>query len=233
MTAPSTPKATASKFRMDEDSLVAFARENGTRLSIAAAVLALLVAGGWLYVSSARRKEAFASEQLLQARSSAEAGNLPLAASDLTKLVVQFSGTKAADAANVLLDQIRLLQGQRDVAINDLQKFVQGSHDTYSKASAYSLLGGGLEDQNKPRDAAQAYKLASDFASLDFLKAQYLLDQGRALTSAGDTADAKKTYGDVLSRFGRLDQAAEARVRLAEIGGTVPPPPPPAVDTTS
>ncbi len=227
MTAPKT----ASKIDFNEDNLAAFARENGRRLAIGVALLAVVVGGIWLYESNQGRKEARASEELLAARSTAEAGNLPLAASDLTRLIEQFSGTRAAEAATVLLDQIRLQQGQRDVAINDLQKFVGGSHDAYAKSSAYALLGGGLEDKNKPRDAAAAYREASNNASLDFLKAQYLLDAGRALTAAGDTADAKKTYTEVLTRWGALDQASEARVRLAEIGGTVPPPPPPPQDT--
>lgn len=230
MTAPKT----TSKIGLDEDRLAAFARENGKMLGAAAAVLVLVAGGIWLYQSNATRKEARASEDLLQARATAEAGNLPLAASDLTKLIEQFSGTRSAEAANVLLDQIRLQQGQRDVAINDLQKFVSSAHDDYAKASAYSLLGGGLEDKGKPRDAAQAYQLASDNAPLDFLKAQYLLDAGRAYAAAGDTTDAKKAYNEVLTRWGLLDQASEARVRMAEIGGTVPPPPPPPPgDTTS
>jgi hypothetical protein len=47
---------------------------------------------------------------------------------------------------------------------------------------------------------------------------------------SGDTAAAKASYQELLTRYGALDQSAEARVRMAEIGGEVPPPPPPEQD---
>ena len=153
-------------------------------------------------------------------------GPSPLAASDLTRLIDRFGGTRAADEGAVLLNQIRLVQGQRDVAINALQLFVRERHPGYVRASAYGLLAGGLEDQGKFKDAGDSYRLASENATLDFMKAQFLLDAGRAFAAAHDTASARKAYGDVLDQYPRLDQAAEARVRQAEIGGTVPPPPP-------
>lgn len=214
---------TASGLRMDDESFADFLQKNGKKLAIGAAVLAVIAAGVWLYQSSAKRKEAFASEQLMAARASAEAGNLPLAASDLTRLIDRYKGSKAADEGAILLNQIRLVQGQRDVAINALQQFVRESHDDHVMASAYGLLAGGLEDQGKVKEAGDAYKLGAEHADLDFLKAQMLIDAGRAYTAAGDTAAAKQAYGQVLERFPRIDQAVEARVRMGEIGGVVPP----------
>lgn len=228
MTEMTAPNTTPVKF--DEDRMAEFARQNGKKLAIAGAVLVVLVAGLWWYQSSSRRKEAYASQELMQARATAEAGNLPLAASDLTRLSDQFKGTRAADEATILLNQIRLVQGQRDVAINALQDFVRGRHDNLVKASAYGLLGAGLEDEGKLKEAAESYKLAAQHAELDFLKAQHLIDAGRTFAAAGDTTAAKASFGEVLDRFGRLDQAAEARVRMAELGGTVPPLP---ADTTT
>lgn len=225
------PDAAPSK--LDELNLTDWATRNGRNLTIGATIVIVLAAGIWLYRSSQNRKESFASQELMQARNSAESGNLPLAASDLTKLMDRFGGTRAADEAAILLNQIRMVQGQRDVAVTALQEFVRGSHADYVEASAYSLLGAGLEDQGKPKDAAEAYRQASNKARLDFQKAQYLLDAGRAFTIAGDSAAAKTTYNDVLTRFGRIDQAAEARVRMAELGGTVPPPPAPEDSTNS
>lgn len=202
-------------------------RTSGRSAGLAVGAVIVLVLGGWLYVSSENRKEAFASQSLMQARAEAESGNLPLAASDLTRLVERFGGTRAADQAIILLNQTRLVQGQRDLAINALRGFVSASHPDYVKASAYGLLGGALEDAGKSREAADAFRKAAQSARLDFLKATYLIDAGRAFTAAGDTAAAKAAYSEVLTAHGRLDQAAEARVRMAEIGGVVPPPPPP------
>jgi TolA-binding protein len=216
-----------SPSKVEELDLQDWIARNGRKTAIGTGVFVLVAAVVFLFVSSSRRKEAFASQELLQARSSAEAGNMPLAASDLTRLIDRFGGTRSADEAVILLNQIRLLQGQRDVAVNALQQFVGGSHPADIKAAAYGLLGAGLEDTGKPKDAGEAYRQASNSAKMDFLKAQYLLDAGRAFTTASDSASAKSVYSEVLNTYGRLDQAAEARVRMAELGGTVPPPPPP------
>ena len=221
MTAPSEGLAT----RLEEFNFTEYARKNTRSLTIVGGTVFLLVASVWLWNTSARRKEAFAEQALGQARVSAESGNLPLAASDLARLVERFGGTHAADEAAIMLAQVRLLQGQRDVAINDLQRFVRARRPAYVRASAYSLLGYGLEDVGKLREAGAAYRQAASNAAVDFLKATYLLDAGRALAAAGDTAGARAAYSEVLTKFGELDQAAEARVRMAEIGGEVPAPP--------
>lgn len=228
MTAPDSAAAKDEELNLSE-----WIARNGRKAAIIGGALFVVLAGAWLYVTSAKRKESFASQELMRARSSAEAGNLPLAASDLTRLTERFKGTRAADEAVVLLNQIRLVQGQRDIAVTSLQEFVRSGHDADVLASAYGLLGAALEDQGKPRDAAEAYRRGSRSARLDFAQAQFLLDAGRAFTTAGDTASAKATFADILTRFGRLDQAAEARVRMAELGGTVPPPPAPVDSTNS
>ena len=156
---------------------------------------------------------------------------MPLAASDLSRLVELYSGTRAADEGAILLNEIRLLNGETEVAAKGLQDFVRKGRKNYHEASAYSLLGGALENQGKLREAAAAYRRAADVAELGFLKAQYLLDAGRAFAAATDTASAKLALGEILSKFGELNQAAEARVRMAEIGGDVPPPPKPKPTT--
>ena len=59
-----------------------------------AVVLAALIA--WFTVTSGRRKQEFAARSLNQARAAAEAGNLPLASSELQKLIQTYKGTDAA-----------------------------------------------------------------------------------------------------------------------------------------
>ncbi len=226
MTAPAAD--TSSRF--EDFDFLDFARKNQRILSIVGGAALIVVAGGWLWMTSAKRKEAAAAQALGQARVAAESGNLPLAASDLARLVDRFKGSASADQAVILLNQIRLVQGQRDAAIPALQEFVRGRRPGYVLASAYGLLGSGLEDAGRPAEAAEAYRQAAAKADLDFLKATYLLDAGRAAAVAGDTVAAKASYGELLSKYGSLDQSAEARVRMAEIGGEVPPMPRPAIE---
>jgi len=192
---------------------------------VAIAVVGVAVAI-WLYFSSEARKEVYAVQALNKARGDAEAGDLPLAGYDLSQLIDRYGGTRAADEGAVLLGEVRLVQGgpQVDAAVKGLQAFVEKRHPDYVLGSAWSLLGGGLEQQKKYREAAAAYRKAADVDPYDFLKAQYLLDAGRTLAVAGDSAGARAAYGEVLQRFGALNQAAEARVRLGELGGTAPTP---------
>jgi len=186
----------------------------------------VVAAAVWLYVTSEARKEAYAVQALNKARGDAEAGDLPLAGYDLSQLMDRYGGTKAADEGAVLLGEVRLVQGgpQVDAAVKGLQSFVEKRHPDYILGSAWSLLGGGLEQQKKYREAADAYRKASAVVPYDFLKAQYLLDAGRTLAVAGDSAGARAAYGEVLEKYGALNQAAEARVRLGELGGTAPTP---------
>jgi tetratricopeptide (TPR) repeat protein len=199
-------------------------REHTREVVFAIGGAVVVAAAVWLYFTSENRKEIFAAQALTKARGDAEAGDLPLAAYDLNQLMDRYGGTRAADEGAVLLGEVRLVQGgaQIDEAVKALQAFVQKRHPDYVLASAWSLLGGGLEEQRKYRDAAQAYQKASVAAPYDFLKAQYLLDAGRTAAIAGDSAGARKSYSEVLERFGALNQAAEARVRLGELGGTAP-----------
>ena len=201
-------------------------QEHTRDVALAIGAVVVVAAGIWLYVTSESRKELYAAQALTKARGDAEAGDLPLAAYDLNQLMDRYGGTRAADEGAVLLAEVRLVQGgtQTAAAVTALQGFVRKRHPDYILGSAWSMLGGGLEQQGKFRDAAAAYRTAAEVVPHDFLKAQYLLDAGRTLAIAGDSAGARKAYGEVLERFGSLNQAAEARVRLGELGGTAPAP---------
>ncbi len=199
-----------------------FFRTHARELAYGAAAVVIVGIAVWLYITSEQRKQLFAAQALTQARAEAEAGNLPLAANDLTRLVERYGGTRAADDAAVLLNDVLLIQGQTAVAVQNLQKFVAKSHPKDVLASGWSLLGSGLESQRKFKDAAQAYRKVAELAPHDFLRALGLLDAGRVLTVAGDTAGARVAYGELLEKYGELSQAAEARVRMGELGGTVP-----------
>jgi len=202
-----------------------WARTNIKRAGIGAAVVVVVAGATLAYIQSQRNKEVYAAQALSQAWTAVESGNMALAGNDLARLVERYGGTRSADEAFVLLSELRLLSGEDEVAVRALQQFVGKRHPKYFLASAYSLLGGGLENQAKFAEAAQAYRSAAQAADLPFLQAQYLIDAGRAFALAKDTAAAKAALGEILSKHGDLSQAAEARVRLAEIGGEVPPEP--------
>ena len=185
---------------------------------------AIMVVGAGLFIwnlSTQRRSEEIASRDLQGARFAFENQNLPLAASELAKVVENYSGTNAAAEARLLLANVRLLQGQPQQAVAVMKDYAPGAGSAY-RAQAYGLLAGAFENMGRFREAGEAYENASAAARLDFMKAQFLADAGRAWTVAGDTAKAVADYQRILKDYAKEGAATEAKVRLGELRkGTV------------
>lgn len=182
-------------------------------------IVGIVVAGAGLFVwtmSTKRRTEEIASRDLQGARFAFENQNYPLAASELAKVIANYSGTSAAGEARILLANARLLERQPQQAVTVLKDFAPGAPQAY-RAQAYGLLGNAYEDLGQPRAAGEAYENGSAAARLDFLKAQMLSDAGRAWTTAGDTARAVADYRRILKEFAKEGIAGEAKVRLGEL----------------
>ena len=167
---------------------------------------------------SARQTEQAAGVRLNAARLAFESRNYPLAASELSQVVENYSGTRAAQEANLLLAQSRLLQGQSQQAIELLKRFAPRADPAF-RAQAYGLLGAAYDNVGHPKEAAEAYQQAADAAQLPFLKAQFLTEAGRAWVAAGDTARAVQAYRTVVAQTdsAAMMVAGEAKVRLGEL----------------
>jgi TolA-binding protein len=186
---------------------------------VGAVVLAVLLVGVliWVVLSSNRRKEEFAARSLNQARASAEAGNLPLASSELQRLIDTYRGTDAATEAVITLNQVRMINGQSELAAVGLREFLAKEPAQKYLAPAYGLLGTALENSKKPAEAAEAFNNASKSAELEYLKARYLIDAGRAYKAAGKVKEAESAYRTVIEKYPKSSSFTEARVRLAEM----------------
>jgi tetratricopeptide (TPR) repeat protein len=182
------------------------------------AVAILVVAGGlmWWNALSTRQSQENASRALLSARLAFESRNYPLAASELSRIAENYSGTHAAQESNLLLAQVRLAQGQSQSAIELLRRFAAGAGKDF-RAQAYGLLGAAYENAAHPREAADAYQQAADASLMAYLKVQYLSDAGRAWTNAGDTAKAIAAYNAIVAAHDSIGSAVEAKVRLGEL----------------
>jgi len=178
--------------------------------------IAVIAAAAWFISSSATRKEAFATRALQTARQAAEAGNLPLAASELQKVTQTYKGTRAGNEAVLSLNQVRLVNNQAELAVVGLREFAASNPKGYT-AQAQALLGVALENTRKAAEAAVAYQAAAAAAELDYVKAQYLLDAGRAWVDAGKPDEAAKVYREVVEKYSKTESVTEAKVRLAEV----------------
>jgi tetratricopeptide (TPR) repeat protein len=185
----------------------------------AGAIAGIIVVGGalvWWSLVSRARTEAVAGERLGQARLAFESRNYPLAASELSQIVENYSGTRAADEADLLGAQVRLYQGQSQQAIELLRGFAPSAGGAF-RAQAYGLLGAAYENVGHPKEAAEAYEQAAQHAQFAFLKAQYLSDAGRAWVALGDTARALSDYGTITSKLDSTATVVEAKVRIGEL----------------
>jgi len=170
----------------------------------------------WWNRISTRQSEERAGTALNEARLAFETKNFPLASSELSSVVANYSGTRAAQEATILLVQIRLLQGQSQQAIEQLKAFARKADAVY-RAQAYGLLGAAYDNVDHPKEAAEAYEQAAAAAQMDFLRAQFLSDAGRAWVAAGDTTKAIAAYQAIVSKYDSLGTAVEAKVRLGEL----------------
>jgi outer membrane protein assembly factor BamD (BamD/ComL family) len=192
--------------------------KNRQRYILAAVAIAVaIVLVVWFVVASNKRKEAFAARSLNQARTAAEAGNLPLASSELQKLISAYKGTDAASEAVITLNQVRMINGQNELAVVGLREFLNGNPPEQYRTPASGLLGAALENAKQWGEAGKAYTQASNMAQVEYLKAQYLVDAGRAYRLGGKLDEAAAAYRTILKKYPKSSSVTEAQVRLAEI----------------
>ena len=213
---PAAPAAVKSQRPPFSDRALVWIKAHRQLTSWVGTILAI---GAVLFVwqlSTRRRSEDIANRELQGARYAFENQNLPLAASELAKVVENYSGTNAAEEGRLLLANVRLLQGQPQQAVQVLKDYAPGAGSAY-RAQAYGLLGAAFENMARPREAGEAYENGSTAARLDFLKAQMLSDAGRAWTSAADTSRALAVYRRIVNDFPKQATVTEAKVRIAEL----------------
>jgi outer membrane protein assembly factor BamD (BamD/ComL family) len=180
-------------------------------------VLAAAAIVGWFVLDSGKRKEEFAARSLNQARAAAEAGNLPLASSELQRLITTYKGTDAASQAVVTLNQVRMVNGQSELAAVGLKEYLATKPPAKYAAPASGLLGAALENSKQWTQAGNAYLQASNAADVPYLKANYLINAARAFRQGGKVDEAKQAYRRIIQKYADSPSFTEAQVRLAEL----------------
>ncbi len=197
--------------------IVTWYQAHQRQLTIGLVVLAVIVVGIWFTVSYRQRRETFAQRELQSARLAAEAGNLALAANDLTRLVTTYRGSAAAEEAHLVLGQVQLLQGQADLATAELAQFIADGPSSQFRAMAYGLYGAALEQTGQLAQAGSAYLEGASGPGYELVRADLLMDAGRVFAEVADTAQAVAAYERMLADFEDAPRAPEARLRLAEL----------------
>lgn len=194
------------------DNIAAWLKANARQASIVGIAAVVLIAGGLLWKSSNEKKEMNAGRSLSEAQRSFTAGNLPLAQSDLQKLIQRFGGTMAADQGRLLLAQVYFDQNK----VDDGMKALEGmSTSGPFKAALHAVRAAGLEQSGKLADAGAEYLKASDASSTESDKGQYRSDAARALQAAGKKDEALKIWRAMAEDGNPF--SAEAKLRIGEL----------------
>lgn len=210
------PSAPPEAPEAERDPLAWF-KANQRLLIVGAVVLAVIGGGTWLTITTAERKEAAAQVALEEARNAFDSQNLPAAASEFQRVAQTYSGTRAATEAMIALNQVRMINGQNELAIVSLRELLDQHPDPQYAVPAQGLLGAALENVRRPDEAAEAYAAASGLADVDYLKAEYLIEAGRAYKAAGEVDRATEAYEKIVTDYPDTPSYTEAQVRLGEV----------------
>lgn len=192
------------------------ARQKPITIALGAVFVVGLVT--WYVTESGRRKQAQAMEALDQARVAMESGAYPEASAALQKVTQTYSGTDAAYEAVLALNQVRMLSGQAQLAVDELKKFVASNPPGAFGSAAHAHLAMALENAGKTADATAEYLKAAESAPEPFRQIDALLNAARTYRVLGKDKDAAGVLEGLIKKYPK-EQAgvAEAQVRLAEI----------------
>src|ERR1700686_1808989 len=143
MTTPNPPAR--KRYGADEESLTEWAMLHKREVTWAVVALAILVVGYWYYDRSQTIKAQRAESPYFQPRQSAAAGNLPLAVSDLQKVIARYEGTRAGTQAALSLAQALYDQKKYKEGIAALKK-AEAKAPSDFKPSVHVLEAAGYEE---------------------------------------------------------------------------------------
>ncbi len=213
MTTPNIPARKRSG--ADEETMTEWFMLHQREVAWAVVALAIIVGGFWYYERSQSIKAQRAEAAYFQARQSAAAGNLPLAVSDLQKVVSRYEGTNAGTQAALTLAQTLYDQKKFKEGL-DVLKAGEAKAPDHFKPSIHVLEAAGYEELKNLVAAAQQYKLAAQVTQFPVDKAEYQAAAARDYMAAGKTEEAKAIWRELV-KDETAPTAAEARVRLGEL----------------
>lgn len=183
-------------------------------LAYVGVAILVLGAGSWFYVRSNALKEQHAELAYDAALQSVASGNLPLAESDLKKVVVRYAGTSGAAQGAMALAKLYYEEGKYQPGIDALKD--PASHDGDLQYGAKLLLAAGYQGLGNAAESATVYEAAAKAARFDADRAGALAMAARAYQQANNRAAAVKIWTDLLKNP-KSGFDAEAQIRLGEL----------------
>jgi predicted negative regulator of RcsB-dependent stress response len=137
----------------------------------------------------------------------------------LLSIADNYSGTDAANLANLYAGIALMKQGKFDEAIDRLKSF--SSSDLLMQARAQALIGDAYMEKNQPEEAISYYKKAADYKSNEFFTPIYLMKLGIAQEKAKQPQDAIKSYGRIVEDYPLSAESTNAKKYKGLLEGQV------------
>lgn len=130
-----------------------------------------------------------------------------------------YTGTDAANLANLYAGIALMKQGQFDQAIDRLKSF--SSSDLLMQGRAHALTGDAYMEKNQPAEAISYYKKAADYKSNEFFTPIYLMKLGIAQEKANQPKDAVSSYTKIIEEYPLSAEVTNAKKYKGLLEGQV------------
>jgi len=205
------PEALAEQISNTEQ----FVEKHQTLMLSVLGVVALIVAGGFLYKYYMNNQNELAQDEMFQAVYYFEQDSLDLALRGdgnrfgFLDIINEYGGTKAGNLANYYAGAIYMLKGNYNSSIPFLKDF--SSDDILLQARAYSLLGDAYMESDDFVKAADYYNKAASYKSNKEFTPTYLLKAALAYKLNGQNDKAIEQYDKIIDEYKNTPEYNNAR----------------------
>jgi tetratricopeptide (TPR) repeat protein len=199
----------------------AFLEKNLKWVILIGGIIALAVAGVFIYNYWQDRQNAKAQEEMFRAvfyfenenweRALSGDGNYP----GFLEIIDNYGRTDAANLANYYAGIIYLRQGEYQSAIEHLDDF--SSDDILVQARAYALQGDAHMELQQFDQAGKQYDKAADYRTNKFFTPQYLEKAALAYEQAGNNQAAVERYSKIIDNYYGANEYENARKQKARL----------------
>lgn len=134
----------------------------------------------------------------------------------LKKVDESFGGTRSAFESRLKLGDLYLNHGEAEKALPWYEKAIQSAPDNLDKALAFSALAYAQENLGKHADALLSYQKGINLGESS-VKGDLLLGIARCYEVLHDSANARKSYDQILSEFPNTDYSRTAEAYRAQL----------------
>ena len=196
-----------------------WAKANQQLMTVGGVLLALLIAGGFYYVSYRAQLNERAAESLETIYQSISINDTEGAKIDLATFLDRFGSTAYEGEARLVLGELYLGSGDPQQALAVLGPIGQ-SPASPVELQAATLLAQAYEQENRWEEALDTYLTIADRSKLDFQIRDARVAAARIRNTLGDGDGAIELYGDVLNALEEnMPERGEYEMRIEEIRG--------------